>query len=253
MGKLLTLIKNALKRSGYGKRLNYILNFNQEVIDEFIINVVRKEVGPGSKILDVGAGTVRYKKYFGDCTYFTQDFKQYKDPSGKFKYGTIDYVSDVTNIPTRDSSFDVIICTEILEHILSPDLAIKEFSRILKPGGRLYITAPLGSGIHQKPYHFYGGFSTYWYLKYLNEYGFKDIIIEPKKKFFALYAQQTQRALMYLGKSKKLRHKIFRPIFKFLSLVLPVILFRLDRYNLDSSDPSTEFTIGYLIKARKST
>ena len=251
MKSLLTPIKEAFKRSGYGKRLKYILNFNQEVVDEFVINVVRKEVGPGSKILDAGAGPVRYKKYFGDCTYLTQDFKQYKDPTGKFQYGVLDYVSDIVDIPVRDSSFDVIVCTEVFEHLPRPDLAIKEFSRILSSGGRLYITAPLGSGVHQYPYHFYGGFSKSWYIKYLNEYGFKEIIMRPKKRFFALYAQETQRALMYLGRSKKLRHKIFIPVIKILSLVLPIILFQLDNYSLDDRDPSTEFTIGYLVEARK--
>jgi len=249
--KLLNLIKNIIKRSYFGKKLKYILNFNQEVIDKFIIDVVRKEVKPGSKILDVGAGTVRYKKYFKNCTYLTQDFKQYKDKADHFRYGTIDYISDIINIPVEDNCFDVIICTEVFEHIPRPDLAIKEFSRILRPKGKLYITAPLGSGIHQFPYHFYGGFSKFWYLKYLNKYNFQKIIITPKKRFFALYAQQTQRALMYLGKSKKLRHKIFKPAFKFLSIILPIIFFQLDKYGLDNCDTLTEFTIGYLVKAKK--
>lgn len=56
---------------------------------------------------------------------------------------------------------------------------------------------------------------------------------------------------MYLKKSKKWRYKIFIPIFEFLSLVLPIILFELDKYNLDDADLLTEFTIGYLVKARK--
>jgi len=244
-------IRSALKRNSYIKKLNYVLNFNLEVIDEFIIEVVRKEVQLGSKILDVGAGTVRYKKYFPDCIYLTQDFKQYEDPSGNFQYGTIDYVSDIIDIPVEDNSFDVIICTEVFEHIPRPDLAVKEFSRILKSGGKLYITAPLGSGVHFYPYHYYGGCSKSWYIKYLEEYGFNEISIKPKKRFFALYAQNTQRALMYLKKSKKLRHKIFLPVIEFLSLVLPIFLFRLDKYNLDDTDPLTEFTIGYLVKARK--
>jgi ubiquinone/menaquinone biosynthesis C-methylase UbiE len=253
VGKILPKpIKNALKQSSYVRNLSYILNFNQEVIDEFITEVVRKEVPQGSKILDVGAGTVRYKNYFSDCIYLTQDFKQYEDPSGNFQYGEIDYVSDIIDIPVDDNSFDVIICTETFEHIPRPDLAVKEFSRILISGGKLYITAPLGSGVHFYPYHYYGGCSKSWYIKYLKEYGFKEIVIKPKKRFFALYAQYTQRALMYLKKSEKWRHKFFLPVIEFLSLVLPIYLFGLDKYNLDDYDPLTEFTIGYLVKARKS-
>lgn len=251
LGKLPESIKKTSKESTYGRKLGYIFNFNQEVIDEFIIDTVRKEVLPGSKILDAGAGTIRYKKYFSDCIYLTQDFKQYEDPSGNFQYGMIDYVSDIIDIPVEDNSFDVIICTEVFEHIPRPDLAVKEFSRILKSGGKIYITAPLGSGVHFYPYHYYGGCSKSWYIKYLKEYSFNEILIKPKKRFFALYAQETQRALMFLKKSKKLRHKIFLPLIEFLSLALPIFLFELDKYDLDDADPLTEFTIGYLVKARK--
>lgn len=233
------------------RKLKYVLNFNQEAIDEFIIKTVRKEVKPGSRILDAGAGSVRYKKYFQDCVYITQDSKQYKDPCGEFQYGIIDYVSDIINIPVREKSFDAIICTEVFEHIPRPDLAIKEFSRILKPGGKLYITAPLMSGVHQSPCYYYGGFSKYWYTKYLNEYGFGEISVTPKKKFFAFYAQETLRALIYFGKSKKWRHKIFTPFIAFLILIIPPILFHLDKYNLDNCDPLHEFTMGYLVKAKK--
>ena len=50
MKKLLASIKNTIKKSSYGERLFYVSSFNQEVIDEFIIGVVRKEVKSGSKI-----------------------------------------------------------------------------------------------------------------------------------------------------------------------------------------------------------
>lgn len=234
------------------KNAQYVFNFNQEVIDEFIIETVRKDIKSGSRILDVGAGTVRYKKYFSDCTYLTQDFKSYQDPKGEFKYGEIDYISDVAIIPVEDYSFDAVICTEVLEHIPRPDLAIREFSRILKSGGRLYITAPLGSGIHQRPHHYYGGFSPYWYNTYLGKYGFDEIDIKPKKRFFSLYAQETRRAYWYLTKSKKISHKLLLPFMFTAKIFLPLIFFHLDKDNLDEADPATEFTIGYMVRATKS-
>jgi len=234
------------------KNAHHVFNFNQEVIDEFIIETARKEIKSGSKILDVGAGTVRYKKYFSDCTYLTQDFKSYQDPSGEFMYGEIDYVSDILKIPVEDSSFDVIICTEVFEHIPRPDLAIKEFYRILKNGGTLYITSPLGSGIHHAPYHYYGGFSPYWYNRYLKKYGFENISITPKKHFFALYAIETNRAFMYLVKSKRLFHRLLLPITFPAMIILPLLFFGLDDKRLDQVDPLKEFTLGYKVRAIKS-
>ena len=66
----------------------------------------------------------------------------------------MDYVCDITDIPVSDDSFDVIICTEVLEHVPEPIKVIKEFSRILRKNGKMFITAPLGCGIHQEPYIF---------------------------------------------------------------------------------------------------
>lgn len=234
------------------KKAEFIYNFNEEVLTKFVTETVRTDIKPGSKILDAGAGPVKYKKYFSDCDYFTQDFQQYKDPLNEFKYGKLDYVSDITAIPVEDNSFDAVICTEVIEHVPRPDLAIKEFSRVLKPGGKIYLTSCLGSGEHQMPFHFYGGFSKFWYRKFLTDYGFVDINLKKKGGFFTLYAAETQRAFIYLGKSKKLTHIIFKPIFIALRFILPPMLFSMDRDNLDKADQFTEFTIGYLVIAKKS-
>src|SRR5258708_19124467 len=69
----------------------------------------------------------------------------------------MDVVSEAHAIPVCDASFDAIVCTEVLEHVPEPIAVVREFGRIVAPGGRLILTAPLGSGIHQEPYHFYGG------------------------------------------------------------------------------------------------
>lgn len=223
------------------KKLIKKLNFSQKETEDFIIKTARQEIKPGSRILDAGAGSVKYKKFFPDCVYKTQDFKQ---------YGEIDYVSDIVDIPVEENSFDTVICTEVLEHLPRPDLAIKEFSRILKNGGNLYLTAPFMSGIHQAPYHFYSGFSEFWYLKFLKEYGLKEIDIKPKKGFFAFYGQETLRAMLYFIKSKKWRYKIFAPLAVLLILILVPLFFYLDKKNLDAEDSFRRFTAGYLIKAK---
>jgi SAM-dependent methyltransferase len=241
MKRFLNSAKKIIKKKPF-KKLDYILNFSQKETEDFIIKTARREIKPGSRILDAGAGSVKYKKFFQDCIYKTQDFKQ---------YGEIDYLSDIIKIPVESNSFDVIICTEVLEHIPRPDSAIKEFSRILKNGGSLYLTAPLMGGIHQAPYHFYGGFSRFWYLKFLNEYGFKEINIKPKRGFFAFYGQETLRAMLYFIKSKKWKYKIFAPLAVLLILTLVPLFFYLDKKNLDADDSFRKFTAGYLIKAKK--
>jgi len=131
---------------------------------------------------------------------------------------------------------------------------INEFSRILKSDGKLLLTAPLGSGIHQEPYHFYGGYTPYWYQKFLTESGFSDISVEPNGGFFKHYSQESIRfALMTtpwkLNASLGWRliwiplWLIFLPWFAF---VLPIMC-----YFLDALDQDNSFTIGYHVIATK--
>lgn len=214
------------------------LKFASVMTDEFITKTARKEIKPGSRILDVGAGVLKYKKHFQDCKYLTQDLKQ---------CGEIDYISDITEIPVEDQSFDVIICTEVLEHVLRPDLAIKEFSRILKSGGRLYLTAPFLVGTHRPPRHYYAGFSEFWYKENLNKYNFKNITVILKKGFLSFYSQETFRVLILLLKSKKWWHKLYVPFF----LLIILVIYPLEKTNLDKYNPNYIATQGYLVKAEK--
>ncbi|MBT5714661.1 class I SAM-dependent methyltransferase, partial [Candidatus Poribacteria bacterium] len=120
------------------------------------------ELSGTARVLDVGAGETRYRGDFAHCYYKTQDFMQYDSEAdgtttGTWTYGDIDYVCDIDQIPVESGSFDVVICTEVLEHVLEPIRAIAEIARILAPGGRLYLSAPMRSCVHQAPHHYYGG------------------------------------------------------------------------------------------------
>lgn len=47
-----------------------------------------------------------------------------------------------TPLPLPDASFDLIVCTEVLEHITAHEAILAEFHRLLRPGGRLIISVP---------------------------------------------------------------------------------------------------------------
>jgi len=51
-------------------------------------------------------------------------------------------VADARKIPYPDNFFDVIILSDIFEHISSPEKAAKEATRVIKPGGKIYVTVP---------------------------------------------------------------------------------------------------------------
>jgi len=51
-------------------------------------------------------------------------------------------MASLEEMPLPDESADVVVCSEVLEHLPSPGMAIREFSRIMKPQGFLLITVP---------------------------------------------------------------------------------------------------------------
>ena len=172
---------------------------NQQTREAWLEATLEK-IPPGSRILDAGAGERKYKKFCSHLKYISQDFAQY-DGKGDGKAlqtkmwdtSNLDIVSDITSVPEPDDSFDAIMCIEVLEHLPEPILAIKEFSRLLKPEGHLILTAPFCSLTHMAPYHFYSGYNRYFFEKHLDDYGFKIIELNENGNFFEFLAQELRR------------------------------------------------------------
>lgn len=72
----------------------------------------------------------------------------------------VDVVGDAHQLPFTDNKFECILCTEVLEHLHTPILAIREMERVLKPGGKLILTTRFNFPIHDAP-HDYFRFTKY--------------------------------------------------------------------------------------------
>lgn len=101
-------------------------------------------------------------KYFIKSTVQTLDIDQKADTT---------YHADITKnnheiIP--DNTFDVIVCTEVLEHTNNPFLAASEMKRILKKGGIILLSVPFNFRIH-------GPLPDNWRI---SEHGLRSIFIE---------------------------------------------------------------------------
>jgi len=227
--------------------LDAVFRFNDFNRDRFIAEMARS-IPSGARVLDAGAGPCRYKSLFAHCDYKAQDFGRYE--GREYEYGELDYVGDISHIPAPDGYFDFILCTEVFEHLPRPDLALEEFSRLLRRGGEVVITAPLGAGIHMAPYHFYGGFTPHWYHYFLAAHNFEIEYVRPNGGFFSLYGQESRRFLAKLTPRSPVARLVFLPVKAVLgfwfTLLLPVICHYLDRLDKDP-----EFTVGYFVRARK--
>ncbi len=220
---------------------------NQFERDDFILQQL-SALPSGLKILDAGCGSQRYRKMCGHLEYFAQDFGKYTvdekriigsdgvGGSGGYRYGRLDYVSDITDIPEEDEAFDAVLCTEVLEHIPRPNEAIAELSRLLKPGGCLILTAPSNCLRHMDPYFYYSGFSDRWFEEVLSRNGLAITMLSPVGDYYSWLAVEMARTAS--------THSVFAKI-----ALSPAFLFLISRKKTKLSIDT--LAMGYHCVARK--
>ena len=199
------------------------------------IEATLKKIPEGLTILDAGAGESQFKKYCSHLKYIAQDFGEYHGEgdvglqTGTWDNTKLDIVSDILSIPLPDHSMDAIMCTEVLEHIPDPIGAIKEFNRLVKPGGYILLTAPFASLTHFAPYHFASGFSRFFYEKYLPENNFEITELQLNGNFFEYIAQENRRIKSVAKKYAGEKLGIFQKIIIHLNLVVLQALSKKDK------------------------
>lgn len=204
------MLKSIKKLIKFNKSKNLKVGTNNENERVNWIEKTLKKIPEGSRLLDAGAGEQQFKKFCRHLEYVSQDFAEYNPDKldlglqvNKWNYGKLDIISDITKIPSEDNSFDAILCTEVFEHIVSPEKAIKEFSRLLKKGGFLIITAPFCSLTHFAPYHFYSGFNKFFYENVLENNQFEIINMKSNGNYFEYLAQELNRLKFMAEKYSK--------------------------------------------------
>ena len=117
----------------------------------------RLGVRPGMRAIDVGAGLGRHTfelyKRGADVTAFDQNADEMREvgewlaameaegEGGSGARGEA-VVGDALAMPYEDGTFDVVLISEVLEHVPEDTEAIAELVRILKPGGIAAVTVP---------------------------------------------------------------------------------------------------------------
>lgn len=119
------------------------------------------------RFLDVGCGMKPYESLFTD---FAAEYIGIDHPvTQKGSYGSLtraDIFSDSASFPLDSSSFDTVVCTQVLEHVSDPFTKISEIARVLKSGGTAVITVPCAWPLHEVPHD---------YFRY-TEFGLKSLL-----------------------------------------------------------------------------
>jgi SAM-dependent methyltransferase len=174
------------------------------------------EILPKSSILnicDLGCGYKPFKFYLENqgyklLNYIGIDFsKENAKP---------DIVLDLDkgSLPFDDEYFDVVILSEVIEHLFNPFHALEEAIRVLKRGGYIYISTPFLFGNHGAPYDYFR-FTDLFYKRYFSEKGLE--IIDMKKAGSILSASLFIFNLFLWGIFKE--SKIIYPIVSVINLI----------------------------------
>lgn len=211
----------------------YVMHF-EAAIEDAVANFAAG-LNRGDRVLDAGAGEGNYKHHFASQRYWGLDLGI---GDQAWNYSKLDVLGDLEALPFPDATFEATINIVTLEHVLHPARVLCELGRVLTPGGRILLVAPLQWEEHQQP-HDYGRFTRYALDHLLRQAGFTDVSIQPVGGIFRLISRRLFNALQFFpGPLMLLAAVFFAPP----ALVLPL---------LDPLDRERSFTLGYICSARK--
>jgi len=158
-----------IKNSVFIKRIHFIFLFLSKVLSrKGITEFLKKEltlINYEAKVANIGAGgkigeLISATAIKSGFTVTSLDIDPDRSP---------DILCDITAPNLPKSSFDVIVISEVLEHVTNPQNAVNGLDYLLKPGGKIILTVPFIFPIHDRPYDYYR------YTRFGLEYLFRDM------------------------------------------------------------------------------
>ena len=160
-----------------------------------ILRLVTQYARPGIIVYDIGCGD---KPFAPDvralgCTYVGVDIEE------GFYEEKPDLIGTASGVPAPDGSADIVISSEVLEHLEDPFAALREAFRLLKPGGVMIISFPFLYPVHAAP-HDFGRYTRYFIASAAKRLGY-EILSEHtyggywrlRAMSFAIYSQSFDR------------------------------------------------------------
>lgn len=169
------------------------LPWEREAILDFVMRAAAATPA-GATVLDVGAGDAPYAELFAHTDYRTTDWQASPHEGAR----DVSFVAPADALPLDDGALDVVLSTQVLEHVADPAAVLAEARRVLRPGGTLYVTVPFVWELHELPHDYYR-FTAHGLEHLLRAAGFADVTIDARGDSFTTLAQLTHNVAWNLG------------------------------------------------------
>lgn len=176
-----------------GKQNKFLTLNNQAFHIREFARKASSSVDANALVLDAGAGDSPYREFFRNCEYEATDvcLRPHHD------YKHVNYICNLSEIPVPDNRFDMILCTQVLEHVPNPQQVLCELHRVLKPAGKVWLSTPLYFDEHEIPYDFFR-YTQYGLRSLFEKAGFEVESVDWLGGYFGTVAYQLQLAWHYL-------------------------------------------------------
>ena len=206
------------------------------------------EIPAGARVFDAGSGEGRYKEYFEHTEYVGLDLAV---GDATWDYSGLDVLGDLRKLPFADDSFDAAVCIQTMEHVNEPMIVTQEIGRVLKPGGRYYLSAPMSWHQHQKP-HDYFRYTSFGFQYLLENSGMRVVEMRPWGGYFWFLSFNLQMMHAWIFPKARTRwEKLLQLPFQLVVQGLFFILLPLLFFYLDRLDKVKDHTLGWVCIAEK--
>jgi SAM-dependent methyltransferase len=169
---MINALKNRIAREQYlptmfGMLVNPYYHARRALFDAV------KSEAPGLRghVLDIGCGQKPYEAFFSAATSYVGLEYDTEDNRARKK---ADFFYQGNAFPFSDASFDSAVCSQVLEHVFTPEAFLAEANRVLKPGAPFLLTLPFVWDEHEKPYDF-ARYSSFGIAALLERSGFEVV------------------------------------------------------------------------------
>jgi SAM-dependent methyltransferase len=200
-----------------------------------------KKIDHVSLIIDIGCGYSPFIEKFSYKRRILVDIE---------KRGDIDFLSDVQSLAIKDNSAELVLLTEVLEHVPDENKTLSEIYRILRPNGWFIVSVPFLFGVHETVD--YRRWTAQGLRKQLQEQGYNITDFRYRGGCFStlLCLWRNMPRELLGGDFRSFMAKVFVPLiglhFVICLLLTPIVIFldRLDKKKLSST--------GYIVLCRRS-